>query len=47
MLKSQFTIPHEYAAQAMDWSTSNFKRMRDIGYEAGLKLYAENKELLA
>ena len=46
LLKSQFTIPQEHAAQAMDWSVSNFKRLRDIGYEAGLTLYAENKELL-
>lgn len=47
LLKAQFNIPQEHIPQAMDWSVSNFKRLRDIGYEAGLKLYAENKELLA
>lgn len=47
LLKAQFEIPKEHIPQAMDWSVSNFKRLRDIGYEAGLKMYAENKELLA
>ncbi len=47
LLKAQFEIPAADIPQAMDWSLSNFKRLRDIGYEAGLKLYAENRELLA
>lgn len=47
LLKAQFNIPAADIPQTMDWSVSNFKRLRDIGYEAGLKLYAENKELLA
>lgn len=46
LLKAQFNIPAADIPQAMDWSVSNFKRLRDIGYKAGLKLYAENKELL-
>lgn len=46
LLKAQFKIPDKYLPHAMDWSVSNFKRLRDIGYEAGLKLYAENKALL-
>ena len=46
LIKAGFEIPVEHIPQAMDWSVSNFKRLRDIGYEAGLKLYAENKELL-
>ncbi|MBS1197788.1 MAG: patatin-like phospholipase [Proteobacteria bacterium] len=47
LLKAQFDIPKEHIPHAMDWSVSNFKRLRDIGYEAGLKLYAENKALLS
>ena len=46
LIKAGFQIPVDHIPQAMDWSVSNFKRLRDIGYEAGLKLYAENKELL-
>lgn len=46
LLKAQFNIPAADIPQAMDWSVSNFKRLRDIGYKAGLKLYEENKELL-
>ncbi|MGE5386032.1 MAG: patatin-like phospholipase family protein [Betaproteobacteria bacterium] len=46
LLKAKFKIPDEHLPEAMDWSCSNFKRLRDIGYEAGLKLYRENKALL-
>lgn len=46
LLKASFNIPQAHLANAMDWSVSNFKRLRDIGYEAGLKLFAENRELL-
>lgn len=47
LIKSEFCIPQEYIPHAMDWSVSNFKRLRDIGYEQGLKLYEEHKDLLA
>lgn len=46
LLKAQFNIPQDHIPNLMDWSVSNFKRLRDIGYEAGLKLYDENKALL-
>jgi hypothetical protein len=47
LLKGEFEIPPEHVLEVMDWSVSNFKRLRDIGYESGLKLYAANKELLS
>lgn len=47
LLKAQFEIPAADIPTVMDWSVSNFKRLRDIGYEAGLKLYAEHQDLLA
>lgn len=46
LLKVGFTIPEDHAPFVMDWSASNFKRLRDIGYEAGMKFYKENKSLL-
>lgn len=46
LLKVGFTIPDAHAPHVMDWSSSNFKQLRDTGYEAGLKFYQKNKELL-
>ncbi len=46
LMKVGFKIPEEHAPHAMDWSASNFKILRDIGYEAGLKFYEDNKNQL-
>ncbi len=46
LLKVQFEIPEEHAPKACDWSVSNFKTLRDIGYKAGLEFFKNNKELL-
>jgi predicted acylesterase/phospholipase RssA len=46
LLKVGFKIPEEHAPYVMDWSASNFKILRDIGYEAGVEFYKKNKELL-
>lgn len=47
LLKVGFTIPEKHAPYIMDWSASNFRVLRDIGYEAGMAFYKENKSLLA
>ncbi len=46
LLKVPFNIPDEDVPKAMDWSASNFSRLRDIGYEEGLKFYELNKNKL-
>ena len=46
LLKVGFHIPEEHAPYVMDWSASNFKALRDIGYKAGLDFYQKNKALL-
>lgn len=46
LLKLGFTIPEEDAPYVMDWSASNFKKLRDIGYKAGLEFYNKHKEWL-
>lgn len=46
LLKVDFDIPEEHCDKAMDWSASNFKRLRDIGYQAGLAFYDKHKALL-
>ncbi|MCP3926372.1 MAG: hypothetical protein GY714_27740 [Desulfobacterales bacterium] len=46
LLKVPFHIPDEIAPNVMDWSASNFKKLRDIGYEEGLKFYQQNKSKL-
>lgn len=46
LLKVGFRIPERHAVDAMDWSAGNFKRLRDIGYEAGRQFYSEHQELL-
>ena len=46
LLKLNFTIPKEHAPNACDWSVSNFKALRDIGYKAGMEFYKNNKDLL-
>lgn len=43
LLKVMFDIPDEHTDKAMDWSASNFRRLRDIGYEAGLKFFQEHE----
>jgi len=46
LLKVQFEIPEEHLRRSMDWSVSNMMRLRDIGYEEGMKFYQANKALL-
>lgn len=46
LLKLGFTIPEEHAPYVMDWSASNFKKLRDIGYKAGMDFYKKHKEWL-
>lgn len=46
LLKVQFEIPDSHAHKACDWSVSNFKTLRDIGYEAGMEFFKNNKQLL-
>jgi predicted acylesterase/phospholipase RssA len=46
LLKVQFEIPRERIPRLMDWSVSNIKNLHDIGYEAGMKFFRENKSLL-
>lgn len=46
LLKVQFEIPEALAPKACDWSVSNFKTLRDIGYKAGKEFYKNNKDLL-
>jgi predicted acylesterase/phospholipase RssA len=46
LLKVGFRIPEDHAPSVMDWSASNFKRLRDIGYEAGMDFYKKHKKLL-
>lgn len=43
--KVSFDIPSEQTEFAMDWSVSNFKTLRNIGYQAGLTFYENNKAL--
>ncbi len=43
--KVEFDIPDNHTEYAMDWSVSNFKKLRDIGYKAGNDFYENNKEL--
>lgn len=45
--KVEFEIPKAHEATAMDWSASNFKRLRDIGYEAGLTFYEKHKDIFS
>lgn len=47
LLKVGFTIPEDHAPYVMDWSASNFRKLRDIGYEAGIEFFKKNKALLA
>lgn len=46
LLKVGFEIPEEHAPHVMDWSASNFRTLRDIGYNAGIEFYKKNKSLL-
>jgi predicted acylesterase/phospholipase RssA len=46
LMKVQFTIPDDHAPYVMDWSASNFRILRDIGYDAGIKFFNKNKSLL-
>lgn len=46
LLKLGFTIPEEHAPYVMDWSSSNFKKLRDIGYKAGMEFYNKHKDSL-
>ncbi|MBU1168416.1 MAG: patatin-like phospholipase family protein [Proteobacteria bacterium] len=46
LLKVGFRIPEEHAPYVMDWSASNFKVLRDIGYHAGMDFFEKNKALL-
>ena len=47
LLKVGFDIPKEQAPYVMDWSASNFKKLSEIGYAAGLKFCDNNKDLLS
>lgn len=42
-----FDIPDNHTQYAMDWSVSNFKTLRDIGYQAGLDFYEKNSDLFS
>jgi predicted acylesterase/phospholipase RssA len=44
LLKLGFDIPFEYTAKAMDWNVSNFRRLREIGYDAGLRFYERYRD---
>ena len=46
LLKVGFHIPEEHAPHVLDWSASNFSILRDIGYDAGIRFYKENKKFL-
>lgn len=46
LLKVGFNIPEDHAPYVMDWSASNFKTLRDIGYKAGKEFYKKHKDLL-
>ena len=46
LLKVGFHIPEDRAPYVMDWSASNFRTLRDIGYKAGMDFYKKNKALL-
>ena len=46
LLKVGFHIPEKHVPYVMDWSASNFKVLRDIGYEAGMDFYKKNKHML-
>lgn len=46
LLKIGFQIPESHTPYVMDWSASNFKVLRDIGYQAGIDFYKKNKTLL-
>lgn len=46
LLKVGFHIPEEHAPYVMDWSASNFRTLRDIGYKAGQDFYKKNRKLL-
>lgn len=46
LLRIQFDIPEDHWPYALDWSYSNLKTLYDVGYDAGLKFYAEHKEAL-
>jgi predicted acylesterase/phospholipase RssA len=46
LLKVGFKIPEDHAPYILDWSASNFKKLRDIGYEAGMDFYIKNKSML-
>jgi predicted acylesterase/phospholipase RssA len=46
LLKVKFEIPRERIPKLMDWSVSNVLKLRDIGYEAGMKLFKDSKHLL-
>ncbi len=43
--KVEFEIPPDHTEYALDWSESNFKKLKEIGYKAGLKFYDTNKDL--
>lgn len=39
----KFKIPEDHWPHVMDWSYSNLSLLYDVGYEAGLKFYKDNK----
>ncbi len=43
LLKVPLKIPEKDEVTAIDWSYSNFQRLKELGYEAGLKFYEDNK----
>ncbi len=43
--KIEFEIPKEHEEYALDWSASNFKVLRDIGYNAGIEFFNNNTSL--
>jgi len=47
LLKVQFDIPDEFLPDALDWSSSNARRLFKIGYEAGLKFCDDHHAELA
>jgi predicted acylesterase/phospholipase RssA len=46
ILQAKFEIPEHHFKYALDWSASNFHTLRDIGYDAGMKLFKEQREFL-
>jgi predicted patatin/cPLA2 family phospholipase len=46
LLKIEFDIPEDHWPYALDWSYSNLKTLYDVGYEAGLKFFDENRDAL-